>query len=237
MRSSSFPLVLALVLLGAVPVASAQLSVPIHACGQAVPPRAQAYLTGDLDCSSLGYGVVPITLGKRATLDLGGFTFTTGATYGISCDDGRCTVRNGTVTGAAEFGGIVGTKMVVDEMTISLSGILGISLGENSVLRRSTVIGTATVGVHQSGSKKKVRILDSTISGHGGIGVWVYKADLVRSTVTGNGTNPACATDPDCADLMTAKRPKLKDSTCGRSQTLPNDPIPGCLGWCVCTDD
>lgn len=60
---------------------------------------------------------------------------------------------------------------------------------------------------------------------------------LIDSTVTGNMNDPECSTGATSGDLMSAKRPKLQNSTCGRSETLAGAQIPGCLGWCVCSDD
>jgi hypothetical protein len=207
----------------------------VDTCGQVVPEKAAAYLAADLDCSAYA-GTYAIELEKRASLDLGGFTLTIGANYGIGCYEGKCAIRNGTVTGSGLYG-VVGTKVLVENVTVATSGLLATSLNENSTLRGSTIAGTSTVGVHASGGKKKLSIVDSTITGQRRLGVWVYKVDLRNSTVTGNGTDPECAGDATCADLFTARRPKLRDSTCGSSAVQGADPTPGCLGWCVCAGD
>ncbi len=217
------------------PTFAAPVPVLVDTCGQVLPPKAAGYLAANLDCSAYG-GIATVSLGKKATLDLGGFTLTTDSPRGIDCNDGGCTVRNGVVTGAGEIG-IVGIRMLIENVTVSMSGLFALSLGENSTLRGSTVDGTATIGLHSSGGRKTTKIIDSTITGHRNLGVWVFRAKLMNSVVTGNLNNPDCANGLTCADLFTARRPTLKDSTCGRSAVQGLDTTPGCQGWCLCTSD
>lgn len=237
MRSLTIVFVLVALPLGCPSAFAAPTPVLVDTCGQVVPEKAAGHLSADLDCSA--FGGTAVTLGKKASLDLGGFTLTTPSgegSYGISCDEGKCAVRNGTVTGAAMIG-INGIRLLIENVNVSMSGLFAVGLGANSTVRASTISGTANVGVYESGSRQVTRIIDSTITGHGYIGVRTNKLKLVGSTVTGNGTSPDCASSPNCADLFISRKPKLKSSTCGRSQTLPNDPTPGCLGWCICTND
>lgn len=228
-----------------VPVLALLLVAPAHAapptpvlvdtCGQVVPAKAAAYLAGDLDCSGYG-GSDTLTLGKRTSFDLGGFTITTGALNGIRCDD-RCTIRNGTVTGAATSGLAV-VRSVAENLTLTMDGIFGAVLDGNSVLRGSTIGGTSMIGVHSLNGRKKVTIVDSTITGQRRFGVWAYKPVLEGSTVTGNMIDAECAGDALCADILSSRRPRVEDSTCGRSDNLPGIVAePGCLGWCVCAED
>lgn len=210
---------------------AAPVDVLVDSCGQVVPPKAHAHLAADLDCSAYA-GNVAVTLGKKATLDLGGYTFTTGGSSGLDCSAGRCTIRNGTVQGSATFG-IVAVRSSIESVAVHHGGLGAVSV-DKSTIRDATISGTALIGVH---GNSKVKIAGSTITGHAIFGVWVPRVQLVDSTVTGNMTDPECSTGATCADVMASKRPRLKRSTCGRSQTLPTDPFAGCLGWCVCSDD
>jgi hypothetical protein len=206
----------------------------VDTCGQVVPERSAAYLAADLDCSAYE-GQVTLDLGWRSTFDLGGFTLTTTAPNGVICYGGKCTIRNGTVTGDSTVG-IAARKSVIENLTVSMSGMIAVALDDGATVRSSTIAGTANVGLYNAGGRKKTLIVDSTVTGHRILGVWVYKADLRNSTVTGNMNGSECTTtgDSSCADLRSMKRPKLVDSTCGFS--APNQ-SPACLGWCVCTED
>jgi hypothetical protein len=235
MRAVTFALTLMALGLGTSSAFAAPLTpVLVDTCGQVVPQRVAAYLAADLDCSAYG-GSIAVDVRKRSSFDLGGFTLTTGATFGISCPEGKCTIRNGTVTGDGLIG-IAGIKTVLENLTVSMSGMIAAALDHGSIVRGSTIAGTATVGLYSSQGKQKTRIIDSTITGHRALGVSVIKADLLNSTVTGNMNGSECTTtgDSSCADLRSIKRPKLRDSTCGFSAPQQR---PDCYGWCVCTED
>jgi hypothetical protein len=234
MRSILIGIVVAAVLLATSPAFPMPVPVLVETCGQMVPAKAAAYLAADLDCSTFS-GAAAVELGKRASLDLGSFTLTTGELYGVTCREGRCAVRNGTVTGAG-YAGILGANVLVENVTVTMTGLFGVAVN-GATVRGSVIAGSGTIGIYSSGTKKKIRIIDSTVNGHARFGVSTYKVELHNSTVDGNLQDPDCAAGALCADLLTTRRPKLKDSSCGRSQSLPENPFPGCLGWCVCTDD
>ena len=236
MRRTSIALALVAVSLVASPTHAAPLIQGIYECGQVIPPKAYAFLSTNMNCSG-DNSLYTVTLGKKATLDLQGFTLTTGTGYGVGCPDGRCVIKNGTIDGNADIG-IVATRSLVDNVTVNMGGPIALALNENSTVRGSTVAGSATIGIYNSGGKKTTKIVDSTITGHQRYGVWTYRAKLENSTVTGNSTDPGCGTSVTCADLYTIKRPQLKTSTCGTSSVVGiGDPSADCHGWCVCTDD
>jgi hypothetical protein len=243
MRPTSIALALVAVSLVASPTHAAPLIQGIYECGQVIPPNAYAFLSTNMDCSG-DNNQFTVTLGKKATLDLQGYTLTTGPNYGVGCLAGHCVIKNGTIQGNAVVG-IAATRSLVDNMTVNISGSIELPLGgsialalsENSTIRGSTVNGSAGTGIYNS-AKKTTKIVDSTISGSQRYGVWTYRAKLVNSTVTGNSTDPGCGTSVTCADLYTAKRPQLKYSSCGTSSVVGlGDIFDDCHGWCVCTDD
>src|SRR5262245_55135545 len=113
---------LALVVRAGIAVAAAPEMVEVTTCGQEVPRGAIGYLTADLSCSPTDPSV-GVVLGKRAQLDLRGFTLSGGYTA-VSCNppdcgyqpcftrSSRCTVYGGTIDGAG-YAAIAGSIVTI----------------------------------------------------------------------------------------------------------------------------
>jgi hypothetical protein len=233
-------------------------TVAITTCGQTVPPHGVGVLSGDLDCTGFTGGIADaaVTLDKSATLDLGGFTLT-GGLFGVACyltcEDGvsacsngnRCTVRNGTVTGATASG-ISGARVTVRNVTVTGSGENGVQ-GDNVRVHDSTLNGNGRYGA----SGYRVRLDNSTANGNGIAGVSCGKFNgphhytggvaVKLSTLLGNGTADDCSHLPTpCADIRSPTPPKVKFVTCGSSiDTRAGSGGKPCGGdsWCICTND
>ena len=236
---------------------AAQPTFPVTACGDAVPPNTRGVLSADLDCTGFagGIGGTAVSVGRNATLDLGGFTIT-GGLFGVGCfevcpDNGtgacsdagsHCTILNGTVTGA------------------TASGITG----ERVTVRNVVATGNGENGVQ---GYRRARAIDSTLTNNGDDGIRAWSVKVERCTVTGNGRHGAgggkysnghytqgvaikeslvvnnaasldCGTNaqPYCADVFSGTKPRVRKSTCGTSGSPRS--VPGCgRDWCVCSND
>ena len=224
---------------------AAELTVPVTACGQAIPAGTTGVLAADLDCTSYTGGDWGVVVGKRASLDLAGFTLTGGYT-GVGClgqcPDGnglcflQCSIKNGTIEGA-DYSGITGDRVTVENVTIRDHG-RGIEGGRRVKVIGSTITGNELAGVFA----KVINVEASTITGNGTAGISAIVKGSVRvkdSTIVGNDTSPVCTppTSVSCFDIGSSRRPRVTNTTCGKSYN-PNDPDPGgCDGWCVCAGD
>jgi hypothetical protein len=222
-------LIAAACLLGSSALASAApLMVPITACGDTVPRHAIGYLTADLDCT--GFNGFPVLLNRQATLELRGFTLK-GGIVAVECGEmrpredlppalynsGKCTVigGGGRVTGA-DAHGIAGDAPIVSDLTIDGCGQGGVYARYDVRLTGVTVSGSGTFGLRID---RNAFVTGSSITGSAENGIVARRLRLIDSTVTGNGIGPSCGPYPlaQCADLATAKRPRLDDSSCGTS--------------------
>jgi hypothetical protein len=157
-------------------------------------------------------------------------------------------VGPGTISG--EGGGIHAQKKLrVVGVDIALSGFGGIAAASvgNVVLEGVTITG-ATVGAISL--ERNVKVIDSTISANvAGVLAGVSNSGNVsecrkggvllrRSSVTGADPNLCAGLDPpgaNCVDVVSCKRPKLDDATCGTScQGGTGAP---CTSWGVCSAD
>jgi hypothetical protein len=216
--------------------AQAQTPTPVTTCGSVVD---NGYLTGDLDCTGIE---APLFIRHHGSLDLGGFTLYAGK-GGVWCGNfvpmpsggfegnfGKCTISNGVIRDST-FSAINGKKVIVKNVSIldsgdyGIQGFGGVPHSDRVEVIDSTIAGSATAGVIATG----VVLKNSTVTGNA-IGIVARNAKLRDSSVAENGTNPACTTD--CVDLRTTRRPRLKDSTCNRSQV-----VGGGGDWAVCTYD
>jgi hypothetical protein len=225
--------------------AGAKTMVPITACSDVVPRGAIGYLTGDVDCAGLGASAGVVLL-PGSGLELRGFTIT-GAIFGVGCFDirdngygpgfysgGSCRIDGGGGSiVASEAHGIAGTRVDVKNLTIDGAGQEGVSADkirlENVTITNCLGDGAAGKGIFASGS---------TITNSGEDGIAGRTVRLVGTTVTGNGIGPTCGGNlwPNrCADLVTTKRPRLKDSECG-SSLVPVQLFPA-RTWGVCPND
>lgn len=181
--------------------------------------------------------------------DLRGFTITAGRSgvycdalicgdLGQPCSRGPCEIFNGTIVGAASDVAIGGNKPVVHDVIIDGSGgfNFGIDARSKATVTNVGVSGCADTGIRGYGGPNgfyRMKILGSTITGNDRYGVEMIGNGLViqSSTVTGNGTLPECSTGLSCADLLSAKRPKLDMTTCDTSGGSPSG------SWGVCALD
>jgi hypothetical protein len=76
-------------------------------------------------------------------------------------------------------------------------------------------------------------MVDSTISGSGHHGFAAPSARVERSNITGNVLDTEeCGLPQRCADLATARPPRVLDVTCGTSRRLGET-----TSWDVCAND
>jgi hypothetical protein len=221
------PILLALAALLAAAPAFARPSVEVNTCGQVVPKGYLGYLIADLDCT--GYEGAPgaVIVGNGGIFDLRGFTLTTDDTFGVYCggltetngDLNPCTVMNGTITGGQTGHGIIGKRIKAANLVIDSAAVMGIFADGALKGENLSISGAGECGIR---SDSPARLVDSTITTNGQYGFCGKSVRLYGSTVTGNGVT----------DLRSEKRPFLKNSTCGSSES-PNPPYT----WGVCTLD
>jgi hypothetical protein len=77
MRRTSIARALVICSLVASPAGAAPLTIAFTSCGQVFPARAHVFLSTNMNCSG-DNNLYTVTLGKKATLDLQGYTLTTG---------------------------------------------------------------------------------------------------------------------------------------------------------------
>jgi hypothetical protein len=228
--------------------------VEVNTCGQVY--SGDVYLSADLDCSGFrdpiyipefeGKLIPPTFLATAVlikhggTLDLRGHTInvggpaTPGSEFGVVCLFGDCKISNGTVTNALMHGVSGDRDVDIENLTITNSGQEGLQANRRAVIVDSTITGNAGDGVRAGRLAKLSR---STVSGNGENGVGAVSIKLWDSTVTGNSTSGLCYPCFNaCPDLRSRTRPRLYNSTCGRSLNVRY----GCSGgWRrpVCTGD
>jgi hypothetical protein len=168
-------------------------SQPLIACGQVV--SGHYHLEGDLDCTGVvGHGVDMV--GRRARLELRGFTISNASAAGVQCRSGCKIIGPGTITGSGLQGLRAGGRMKVSDVTI-LDNAIGIEASNNKnrgrvIIRGSDIEGNGHFGVY---AQRRVKLLDSIVTGNER-GVVVDCLDgkykVKRSTVTGNGSDFDC---------------------------------------------
>ncbi len=126
--------------------------------------------------------------------------------------------------------------------------------GNDIAVSVSNSHGTATVFVSGSTitgnnrgiwTQRRIKLVDTSVTNNGVTGLLAGEfrcprngvISLVRSTVTGNDTDPSCGTTNVCADIMTCGTPPRLDetSTCDHSY-VNSSGNPG-DSWHVCTLD
>jgi len=233
-----------LLLLGCSAGSAAAARIPVTTCGQVL--RGHGELTGDLDCG-LYAGTVAVTV--RGKLDLNGFTITGHPGLdAINCDV-KCKVRGpGRITGAHNGVSQVrnSVAVIVRVRDLTIDGNSGAAVDGTYVQVKNSIVtnnGNPNPPVEShfpytggvTGSR--VKILGSTLTNNTNFGVNSADIRLIRSTVTGNGTNPGCLPQSQnlgCADIATLNFPRVtRTSTCGTSRRTAalNE------SWGVCTDD
>lgn len=154
------------------------------------------------------------------------------------------------VSGPAVFSGNgtairVGAKAKLANLTIS-GNFTAVEAANNAHIgnvwiQDSTVSGNR-VGLE---AQRNVRVVNSVVTGNATFGIYAHgdydcdknaSANLVRSTVSGNGTDPECGASLSCADVATCDGPRIRaGSTCGTSYQLGSG-NPG-HDWNVCSLD
>jgi hypothetical protein len=226
--------------------ASAATLMPVTACGDVVPRGTIGYLTGDLDCTGVN-GVASVYVQPGARLELRGFTLT-GSILGVSCyalrgdpprlytTGGSCRIDGGGGRiAAASAHGVAGNSLFIRNLTIAGVGQEGVYADNKARLTAVTITNAGGHGVDARGAVLE----NTTITDSGEDGVAAKSIRLIDSTVTGSGTNLAeCdgTSFPDvCADLVSERRPRLKNSQCETS-LVPERTFPP-QGWSVCQND
>lgn len=237
---------LAFVLLACSPALAFAAPPPVEVttCGQAVPRNTVGYLTADLDCT--GYDGAPgaVMLGRKATLELRGFTIT-GGRFTVLCGelrpdrfgdirlyiDSRCTVigGGGTVRNA-EAHGITANALTVSSLTVVNAGEEGIHTRQKGLVTDVTVTGSGGQGIRID---RAARVHNSTVTGSGEEGIVSQrKIRISNSTVVDNGTSlTECDFPWDCADIASGLRPQVVDTVCNTSRG------PDRTDWDVCALD
>jgi len=233
--------------------AAALEMIEITACGQQIPRRTIGYLSADLNCST-AFPSVGVYLGRRAQLDLRGFTLS-GGYVSVSCDPpecehlpcvsrrSRCEVYGGAIEDAGRTA-IAGGRVSVHDLTISDSDTYAV-LGHS----RIDAVNVHLVSNPNGMQARKVRVTNSlleaslvnatrgrltstTITGNRRFGVVGTSFRLIDAHIVGNGTSFVCETTL-CADLFLKRRPRLDEtSTCDVSLKINADP-PTSLGVCA----
>ena len=235
---------LGLLLSLATPIA-AQPTVPVTTCGQAIPAETIGILAADLDCSAYAGGDYGVVVGKRGTLDRAGFTLTGGYT-GVGCvgpcPDGnglcflQCSIRNGTIEGA-DYSGVSGDKVTIENVTIRNIEGRGIAGGRRVKVFASIINDNGVAGV----IGRALYVEASTITGNGRAGVNTAngRVRVKDSTIIGNDTSPECTppTSGPCFDIGSSRRPRVANTTCGKSYNPSGVQLGDCNGWCVCAGD
>ncbi len=137
----------------------------------------------------------------------------------------------------------------IDNSIIEENGGHGVADFSNVRIKNSVIERNGGSGVRID----RIKATDSTITGNGLFGVHggdyfstgpdcccidrPRRIKLVRTQVTGNGTDGACGITEPCADIAACKEPALRDplSTCDSSHVLGS----GIVGqnWEVCTGE
>jgi hypothetical protein len=256
---SRLPTVALLALLSSVSPAAA---LNVTDCGQVVSDGDVGVLQNDIVCS----GAEGIGVGRRATLQLNGFSIS-GGTVGVRCLINRCTVE-----GPGEIHDIgacaVSSPQNIGPIRFYLRDLdlhdsqCGVGPGsgsqakvflENVVVRDNVADGIGGISAHGAGH---VRGTNVDVSNNGGRGLFGKQISLEIATIEDNGAaglfnwfgvtslRNVSVTGNDAAgngfDVATHKRPKARDLSCGRSVVVPKVPAQptACSpSWGVCSND
>jgi hypothetical protein len=203
--------------------------------------------TTNADCPGMAPCEKPyaVELGTGATLRLNGHSITGGA-YGVLCET-RCSVEGpGDISGAS-FSAVItylgqyrltlsnlsihdNSSGIVQAGTVKLTDV-DISNNQLRAIGRARVVKGTNVTANGNGLQAiladRVRLQSLTATGNGDVGViGSTGVALENSTVTGNQAGG------DGVDILSGRRPRLVNTTCGRSGNM-DDGAP----WGVCTLD
>jgi hypothetical protein len=150
---------------------------------------------------------------------------------------------SGTITGSTGAGvqGLLGVK--AREVTIT-GNATGIAAHRTPATAKVYVRETSITGnmFHGIDTDLRARLKDSSVTNNGLNGVNVpslgnSKISVQSSTLSGNGSDPACGDTITCADLATCNKPPAlnRDSTCETSYVLGSG-FPG-VSFGICSSD
>jgi len=195
--------------------------VEVNTCGQTFSGK--GFLSGDLDCT--GFDGWAITIGRKGSLELRGFTISGGqATRRVVFCTKHCEIIGpGAIVGAAGSGVQANGRVRIRNVSISNNGTAVYAL---KVMLRDSTLADNSGGVS---AEKSASIFNSMITGSARRGVEVQslrggaKARIVNSTITGNGGHgvsvspkPRC---PRCK--LPPGRIIVRDSTITGNGLLP----------------
>jgi hypothetical protein len=210
----------------------------------------------DGPCKVVGPGTVRNSVhfgvnGMNTVLKVSQVDLTDNAIYGAQCFgtckiDGPATI-SGSGVGIRNGGTLTGRNLTITGNQQAVEG--GNNEGTTRVLLRDSSVTGNGSGVTSHGG---VKLIHTTVTGNGKSGVTAGQAVFSRpegvhcerkslatlfgSTVTGNGTDPACGVTTVCWDVATClQAPRLHDSTCEHSYAIASG-NPG-TDWDVCTLD
>jgi hypothetical protein len=152
-------------------------------------------------------------------------TTTGNGLFGVAADfaEGKIVARQVIATNNGSSG-FAARRVIARDVTATNNGAAGIQ-GESVVAKGTTANGNFFDGVFAS---RVVKGRDLTATGNLGYGVTSVRIALRDSTITGNDGFPGAM------DLASLKRPRVKDSDCGRSVMFLSA---GGGPWGVCTLD
>lgn len=210
--------------------------VEVTSCGQHVPGHSTGFLSADLTCATQ----VGVYLGRRARLDLRGFTLA-GGDFSVGCEpfscdsphcvkNSRCEVFGGTLTGAG-YAAIAGGRVAIHDLTISNARAYAVLAFSRIYVANAQISATSTglqankrieiqgsTLVETQVQAERVLVRTSSITGNKFVGAIAGVIELFDSDLTGNGTSPDCGSRIRCADIASRKRPWVDAaSTCDRS--------------------
>lgn len=201
-------------------------------------------LTGDA-----GFDVVRCLVGACRVIGPGTVT---GGADGVRSDRGARVEGAAVVTGNSGDGVRTDKTAKITNASVTANGGDGVRSKTTAVLNGAVVTGNAGTGVRTDATANvKASTIDgngdagidsektakasasSTVNGNGFDGIRGLRVQLLDSTATGNGVDPACDVIDDCADLAAPLLPKVRGtSTCGTSRNTESG-----LPWGVCAND
>lgn len=254
--SLSFTLMTALALVSARP---ALADTEITTCGQELT-GGKAFLSADLDCAGSGayYGV---HFDGSGVVDLRGFTIRN-VNIAIACG-GNCNVTNGAFVDTLTA--VSGSRVKLTNVAVSHTPSGGtnhaVVCEKGALLKNVTIDGAFEPVVGDKGTIKldtvtitngrngvrtdegSILALDTTITGVSRAGLYGTRVKLIRSSVTGSGTDPDCNTLQGftffiCGDVVAWKKPLARGGTCDTSIVLSsNMSLPDPADWNLCSQD
>jgi hypothetical protein len=218
----------------------------ITACGAVVPANEIGILQADVSGCPVG-----VTLERNATLQMNGHAIM-GSDEGVRCHERRCIIVGpGEIVGAGmgiayndSLSGTRSNRIYVNDVVVRESRDYGIHAFGRIIATNLSVrnaMGGFGYGIYAFDLRgtnvsvtdnperaieiaRLVQVTGLTVTGNGEGGLSATKIDLTDSVLTGN----------EDFDLLTPRRPRLTNTSCGRSAGRDGDMS---ISWGVCTDD